>query len=569
MKILWWITVILTQQNFIIIIATELQNMINNLAAYETVIFTDGSMYQENFLEYFMNNKPSVIVDLNQFLNNTHEIQSFELSIFQNPRQSDVYIIITSILSRMSDILQKIIKIEPVKPRPRTVLFTSYRYSDEDLETIFIHAWSLKFLDFTIIKIDNIGDRVLLTFNPFTNKHTKEKLRDVSELFPDKLNNVNGYPLTTRAFNSPPFLFAEMKGNKIINIKGSRTTRIKIIAEKLNFKLTFIGNLLNTTEVVEKLSQNLESNEINMTPVGFRFNVILQKSNILLGYPESISQLTVIVPVIKTPRIDITLDMLILLFIFCIILIIFLTFACALKLSPDYWNVFHIFGILIGITIIEPPKRSDRIVYLTIAFLSIIFSNNYFSTLADLKLNFVEKKLNNLEDLYQSNIPIYSPNINYLFNDSKADKQLLSYTQKIGTNDECIELLIKTNNVACVVSSYNAGHYLKTILNPQGRAVMKILDVPLQNTFIAFIYEKASPFLEKIEKLVLNVFESSLRSTGDQLASSKVRTIRQKESFKEEILLKQIILIILSVGYTLATIIFVFEFLRSHACLKM
>lgn len=311
---------------------------------------------------------------------------------------------------------------------------------------------------------------------------------------------------------------------------------------------------------MEIFSKNLESNEINITPFGFRFHEILKKSHVFPGYPEDISKLTVIVPIIKVSRIDLTMDTLIIMFIFCAILVIFFAFIHKFKLNPDYWSIFRIFGILIGSNIVEPRKKESRIVYVTIAILSIIFSNDYFSTLADIKLNFVEKRLKNMEDLYRLNIPIYILSVNYLFNDTELEKRLISYGQRIDTIEKCIELLIRTNNAACVCSSRVAEHYFKTNLDWQGRPIMKIADISFQYRYDPYIYEKASPFVEKIEKLVQMIFEASIMSVHDLLANSKVRITRTKSKFKEEMLLLKIILIILSVGYTLAVIVFVCKF---------
>lgn len=562
--------IIITLKLKIIFAITELHNnniltkIINNLKPYETVIFTDHSMKKINLLENLIIYNPTVLLELS---NQTCDIRSFELSIFQNPRQTSVYIMIINSLVNISDILDNIMEEKHFSPRPKTLLIISIDYTDKYLKMIFSKSWSLKFLDFTIVQTDSDNIYTFLTYNPFTSEYIKQDLKDTTEIFLDKLRNVDKYPLITRAFELPPVIVPVVVNNTIVKVEGTSIQRIKTIADKLNFNLTFIGPMLET-EVVEKFSENLESNEINITPIGFRYNVLFKEKKITQGYPMDISKLNVIVPIIKVPRIDLTTDMWILLLIFCMILIIFFAFVCSLKLNPDYWNIFYVFGILIGTTIAQPQKNVSRLIYLTIAVLSIIFSNDSFSTLANVKLLYEDLNLNTIDDLKQLKMPLYIPAVHYLLNNTKDDESLVSYGQRIDTIDTCLELLIETNKVACVTSSQRAEFYLKTFLNPQGHPIMKITEMSWQHRFDAYVYEKASPFEEKIEKMLRHIYESKILSVHELLATSKKRIIQPKQSFNEEVLLTQIILIVLTAGYTFAFITFVYEFVRFYGFFK-
>lgn len=60
------------------------------------------------------------------------------------------------------------------------------------------------FLDFSILVVRN-NDSVIHHYNPFTNIYQKQKLQGIVKMFPDKLGNMNKYPLRIPVFNLPPF----------------------------------------------------------------------------------------------------------------------------------------------------------------------------------------------------------------------------------------------------------------------------------------------------------------------------------------------------------------------------
>lgn len=567
MNFFWWIILVLDPR-MVSTTAVELKKLINKIGSYQTVVFNDNSMNQTTFLKNLMTCNPTVIVNSNKPLNLISVNESTQLSIFHYSQQLSIHIIIFSSLAKVSGILNNIVNMSPQKSRPKTLLLTPISNSDQNLKKIFLEAWLLKFLDFSIIQYDTDRNHVFLTYNPFMKKYQKKNLKDVEELFPDKLKNAYGYPLKTRVFDIPPVLVTETINNRIVNVKGFLFSRIEVAAEKLNFKLEYMEDSHNVSEALQKMRENLELNEINVSPLALPLSKIFQKNNILIGYPFELRKLLAIVPIIKVPRIDITINVFMLMLIFCFILIIFFSVTCTLKLNVSYWNIFYIFGLLIGTPIAKPQKKVSRIIYLTIAVLSIIFSNEFFSKLADIKLLFVEQELNTLDDIHQLKIPIYVPNHYKLFNVTEQDQKVVPFIHKIDKIDECVDILIETNNAVCISSSYRAKHYFKSNINPRGRPVMKMADVSFQYQIHGYFYEKASPFAEKIENVFKRLFESHIISQHELLARNKIRIIIPKQLMSKKILLKQTVLIILGVGCVMAIITFVFELTYYHGFYK-
>lgn len=547
--------------------AKVLQKLINSEDHHSSVIFTNNlqkiNSEQEFFLKNLVKQNRAVVIDLNKVYQ-TEDDRSVEMSALHNSRLSKTYIILSNNESETFRILDKIAKISPVLSRPKTLLFFPTNSLNDELKIILMKAWFLKFLDFTVIKPEDGSNYTFMTYNPFLNDYVIKNLRYVDEIFPDKLKNVYGYPLKTVAFHAPPTISIEIKDKKIVNVSGTSFTKTQIIAKKLNFDLKFMEDPRSFKESLEITMKKLGSNEINVSPVGFRLKKSFQNRGVLVGYPTNLAKIAVVAPIVKTPRTDLTFNMLIILFIFLAILIIFYIFVRKIKHERSYWNILNIFGILIGIAVSKPDKKVNKTIYITIAILSIIFSNHYFSMLADIKVRFVDQKLNTVKDIQRLKLPIFLPD-HYDLTDENTDLIL----QRVESADACIKILIETNDACCICRLQRAEYHLKNMLNSHNKPVMRITDLVFDYQIDAYFYEKASPFVEKFDKGSRQIFESGMDSFHDSLAN-KIRIIDAKQSFlSEKSLLKLIILTILCIGFALALISFVFECGNFEVCKKM
>lgn len=165
-------------------------------------------------------------------------------------------------------------------------------------------------------------------------------------------------------------------------------------------------------------------------------------------------------------------------------------------------------------------------------------------------------------------MPIFIPNVYNIYNDTEQDERLFQLSHKIDKIDKCIELLIKTSNASCITTHQRAKFHSEKNLNLQGKPIIKITDIFFQYQLDGYVYESASPFSEKIEKILRLIFESGIISHHEKINMSKVRIFRQKIQFSEEVLLMQTVLIILSIGYTLSTVTFAGEFVSGSGLLR-
>lgn len=126
------------------------------------------------------------------------------------------------------------------------------------------------------------------------------------------------------------------------------------------------------------------------------------------------------------------------------------------------------------------------------------------------------------------------------------------------TKSACIEKLIRTNKAMCVLPIRSAMYFVKNNLDSRGNPLMKVSDLSLNFQYVGFLYEKASPFAEKFNKLIQRMIDFGV---FPDLEMSKV-TFRYDFEVKSEntdCTIVNVILGILLIGYGFSTVIFVHE----------
>lgn len=199
---------------------------------------------QNDFICKLTSQVSTVTINFNYLANDN---RSLNMPILKNPRLSTIYIIFinkyTSHLHSFSmyDVIDKFVTLAPVPTRPKCLLifWNNTVWSDDELKKLLKHAWTNNFIDFTIWKISKINS-VAIHYNPFTETFSSKNLLDTHEIFPDKLKNLNKYPISLPAYTLKPHIVAEKKINKTVNVRGMTYAYVKIIIEKLNFQPHFI-----------------------------------------------------------------------------------------------------------------------------------------------------------------------------------------------------------------------------------------------------------------------------------------------------------------------------------------
>lgn len=206
MKIFYGIVLLGFQK--LIFIHALMENIINNLQLkHATVIKNyekDRSL--DDLFKKIVEQVPSTIIDFSKIESN----RTFAMKTFQNPRQSTIYIILQGKNTakfepmKMKHILSRLASMSPLKMRPKCLVMKLGSLS----EGVFYHAWTLKFLDFTVLSVSN-GRMNYISYNPFKKTYDRGYLKNETDLFPEKLTDVNKHPMKLSVLNYASLLESE------------------------------------------------------------------------------------------------------------------------------------------------------------------------------------------------------------------------------------------------------------------------------------------------------------------------------------------------------------------------
>lgn len=484
----------------------KVKKVINHLKPYHFTIITKHLSvgYHENRCNKMIDQTPVIITDL-QNTSVLNGNQSTAMQIYRNPRQSTVNVVIVkknryqnSHLNFTCHILNDLVDISPVRPRPKTLLILlDDNWSDDAAKVILKYGWSLKFLDFSILKSNGNNKTVFMHYNPFA----KSFIKSTKKVFPDKLNDGKKYPLFIFGYNLPPFFTIDSNNETA----GTEFNFIKIIIKKLNFKERIIMATNYGLKLLEESLKKLERNTLSITSISL-FSSRFINREVTVGDVFEIDKVTVVAPIIRTSRVYFSLEVLLFILSFPLIITTFIIFSKFFKFNPQRWNFLYIFQIFIGYPSSSPDKRIEKIIFLLIAILSIIYSNIFFDKFADMKFVEAELELNSVKEIFETKMKIYSI-YSAVSDDSPELKDLFSKSEKVNEIDDCINKVIDTQSSICI-SVYNFAKYsVKKHINSKGMPIMKIIDWSARPEFSHFAYEKASPFAEKFDKMIQQIKE--------------------------------------------------------------
>lgn len=571
MQLFGWAKILLCFHS--ILIVHSMQNIIDGLKSYyQVVIFTNYEKKTDSGLDYFyqkiLSRFSAVTIDLSR-MELSGDNRTLKIKSFINPRKSSIYIILqgdkTDKTMKTIDLLNKLVTISPIKMRPRclVVFLDHFNHSQTETKKILRAAWPLKFLDFSILKIYNHCNHIeYVNYNPFTKKFNTGCLGNKKDLFPEKLANANEYPLKLPVFMAPPYLTLEIYNNTAVNVDGNTPfLYLKIIAEVLNFKLKFtLIKLQSYPQVISDTIALFEHDEVNVTAIAYPFNDQILQSDILWENILEITKDVVIVPILLDYNVDIPLSAFIYLVSFFIITLIFVILFRIFKIQLDRWDFVNVIQILLGVSISQPTKNIDRIIFLSLVILSIIYSDDLFTQLTDIKVLRKEKEFNTFEDILNSSIPVYAVYRANRF-ESEVIKKVIFKSRSSISLTACFEEIIFTGNAICITPSRTAIYAIKNNLDAQGKSVMKMTDLSLNHQFVGFLYEKASPFVEKFDKMMQIMVESAIIPDREFYKVKFYELDKSKNKTDETI--SKTTLVILIIGYILSLITFVLEVIWS------
>lgn len=245
---------------------------------------------QEVIFKKILQNYPMILINVSN--NNKIAIDvSFRLSKF--PRESIIYVILqnisrSDISNELNETLSLIIEKSSVSPRPKclTILFSDKEFKEIEItQQMLVSAWTLKFLDFSILRIGGIKTEIFF-YNPFNFTFYFNYFESTEAIFPDKLSNMNGYSINVAIYNKPPKmkLWKNYKTNKT-KVISEDFFYIQTLSRKLNFSMTLdIQDTVNNIPgFSSRMMHKLENNEISMAGTKYFVGSFLFNKTVVIG----------------------------------------------------------------------------------------------------------------------------------------------------------------------------------------------------------------------------------------------------------------------------------------------
>ena len=472
--------------------------------------------------------------------------------------------------------------------RPKFLMIALSTRRNLNYRKLFHFMWTNYFLDCTVLEItvESIKNDVLYWnhrptlaimhyHNPFTDKYTKQNYVSRVQLFPNKLQNLNGFKMQVGSFNFKHFVHVKRNSSgHTVDVSGAEALLLKTISEKMNFKLSEVqtkndsfgrGDCVDINQATD-LSYLLSHNEIRfITNQG----ACVANCGKLSMCSKSVGNIKVcaLIPVLSNQNNAMSLNLK-WIYLISLLLIIWII-TKFLKFDRDIFSCLEILQVMLGFSIPREPQRiPERITFISILIAFTIFSSNIFAIITDMKLaKKTELRIETLEELLNSNlIPMMENNYAVALkhvNDS-INEGLLRKSRILG-HKECIDVLLKQRNVACIIRDTIAEIEIQDHRDKDGKPQMEIVKQSIGSYIKVMYYEPSSPYGVAIDKVIAKLIECGLIikwSKLSSLVSNESKELQAEKNLEPDtanILVNLHILSIFAVGYVLSITIFTCE----------
>lgn len=389
----------------------------------------DGKFYKDVL------QTPTMVIDLAK----KSDLQKLSLS-----QKSTVYIVLNSSKNDQLQFIKRdldlVTKLSMPGTRPRCLLLLPAVKDFETLQKVLDHAWSLKFLDFSIIT----GNSSLFYYNPFTSVYTTEPLTPHSTIFLDKMENMHGYELKLPFIDSSPYIV-----RKINNTYGGSEYRIiRAVSKILNFKLVVLDYGSGYC-ALKNAVKDLELGTVNVLPFTLfdTHPLTLNNPSLVRGKVFLFDSFRGVVSSTLTSRVNFNpnyrlMKILIFLFTGIAVVLVLVHLSNLLKISKQKFETFTTVQLVLGEPGVKYPKASvDRIIYLSIVILSMTYFNDIFAGMTEYELMDSPVVLKNFDDVSNSMLtPYINTGIyNWIFNNSDKSLEAIKLKARNSSSTDCVQ----------------------------------------------------------------------------------------------------------------------------------
>lgn len=499
-------------------------------------------------------------VAVHDFDNRTDFIRALESKDFKSALLFSLIIFYSTNLANVEafvDLLAEKIEIQP-RPKCSTIFLSQSNETvlDSFVDQLLRYAWKEKFLDFSVILIDI---PIIYHHNPFFNSTSKQTINQKTQIFPDKMTNVNKYPIKVSDVSYAKYdLLVAQKDGKLVGL-GTNSFLVEFILETMGFFMVIDRNVLMQSYDV--------AGTLMLSTVGEYQLPISSETRILL-------ELVAVVPTSTSYELIFSRET-----IFHVILATFTIFLFAKILKAfgavtEFSKPFSLALVLLGQSVPYVPRKViDKLIFLLMTLLFVYTSNELYSNIVEVRFKNDDLSFKTYKDLDRSNLTFYVT-VGFLkfilLEDLPKDQYLINVGRRTWASVDadpdhaCVKKLIKTRKFGCIMTRLSAESFVSTYRNPDGSARMKIAEPMLFTTSFFYTFLKPVPCVVKFAKIVRRINEAGI-SHMIALYYKKKR-IQMRRFVPQETLAKkkanfQQFLIIFCTGQFIALLAFFLEFL--------
>lgn len=392
--------------------------------------------------------------------------------------------------------------------------------------------------------------------NLFKNKYTNQKITPRSKWFPNKLLDLHGQQiklmLTSNDFLKPKEYYYEI-GKFGSYIAQSMHCGVKIHHSR--------ERVVNSSLLIKTGSEmTIDTVFILLTNASIVTNPI----RILF-----FSTAKAVIPNVrsKTQSFKVSEEFVYMIVTTTVAIAVIRIAALLVKFNSSIWNTFNICQIIMGMSVVnEPRKLAERIAFGAFMLSSMVYSGYMFSVILD--INFREApQITTLEELANSSL---TPMTFSYINDSML-KSPLVYIRKLASKAgrlhdsvlefQCLNYLFHNKNISCVLSDVEKVVNVISKANPEFSFKMLRESVVFFPT--SWLARSGSPFIDRFNEIILKAFDYGFLQK--LLFPNELREIRKISSpeiiEKEKLLL--VLFYVLTIGHTLAAVVLLVEISRN------
>lgn len=418
----------------------------------------------------------------------------------------------------------------------------------------FEYAWSRKFLDLTII---NFLDCTMQHYNPFTKEITLKSVINIDELFPPKLDDLQGHHMKLAVGNFASIGKIRNASGHVIDVDTLKFPLVKLALQRMNSSWEFVeltgaqSNLpfLNASKLVHL---QLERNEVQLL-VRPRSFIKGGFKNLMLDVENECDKLVACVSD-KSSLLDSRLVFPQDIFAFSLGLPLFVLLVHKLQ----KWELFEVVRMFFGMSCRAHFGLKNRYMYMLVVLVSALYNMDFYSSFLDIGLISRRTPLKTFKDLNEFGTKFYIEKVQsgQAFWLAQSDEQVRQIRDKSVVVPDivpvCLEI-VSNSSFGCIMMESIADNIGRT------RSLKFAKAKPVFNCLrLSYYFEKSSPFAGRFKGIFRRVYESGIERILNGNENNNYEELEYEDAQEEKFLVVLLVSMLL-VSYALSSAVFIVE----------